>query len=31
MLQQELVQTAAAAGCARLADINRTTVRPHFV
>jgi L-lactate dehydrogenase (cytochrome)/lactate 2-monooxygenase len=31
MLQQELVQTAAAAGCASLADINRTTVRAHFV
>ena len=31
MLQQELVQTAAAAGCARLSDINKTTVRAHFV
>ncbi|MBV9550365.1 MAG: alpha-hydroxy-acid oxidizing protein [Alphaproteobacteria bacterium] len=31
ILQQELVQVAAAAGCARLADINRTTVRTHFV
>ena len=31
MLQQELVQTAAAAGCSRLADINKATVRAHFV
>lgn len=30
MLQQELVQTAAAAGCARLSDINRSTVRANF-
>src|SRR3569833_4086405 len=31
MLQQELVQVAAAAGCARLSDINKATVRSHFV
>jgi isopentenyl diphosphate isomerase/L-lactate dehydrogenase-like FMN-dependent dehydrogenase len=31
MLQQELVQVAAAAGCTRLADINKTTVRTHFI
>jgi 4-hydroxymandelate oxidase len=31
ILQQELVQTAAAAGCARLSDINKTTVKAHFV
>jgi isopentenyl diphosphate isomerase/L-lactate dehydrogenase-like FMN-dependent dehydrogenase len=31
MLQQELVQAAAAAGCAKLSDINKTTVRAHFV
>jgi 4-hydroxymandelate oxidase len=31
MLQQELVQVAAAAGCARLSDINKTTVKAHFV
>ena len=31
MLQQELVQTAAAAGCARLSDINKTTVKANFV
>jgi isopentenyl diphosphate isomerase/L-lactate dehydrogenase-like FMN-dependent dehydrogenase len=31
ILQQELVQVAAAAGCAKLADINKTTVRSHFV
>ncbi|HWU56729.1 MAG TPA: alpha-hydroxy acid oxidase [Rhizomicrobium sp.] len=31
MLQQELVQVAAAAGCARLADINKATVRANFV
>jgi len=31
MLQQELVQAAAAAGCARLSDINKTTVRANFV
>ena len=31
ILQQELVQVAAAAGCARLSDINGTKVRTHFV
>ena len=31
MMQQELVQVAAAAGCAKLSDINKTTVRSHFV
>ncbi len=31
MLQQELVQVAAAAGCAKLSDINKTTVRANFV
>ena len=31
MLQQELVQVAAAAGCAKLSDINKNTVRAHFV
>ena len=31
IMQQELVQVAAAAGCARLSDINKTTVRAHFV
>ena len=31
IMQQELVQTAAAAGCARLSDINKMTVRSHFV
>jgi 4-hydroxymandelate oxidase len=31
ILQQELVQVAAAAGCTRLSDINRTTIRTHFV
>jgi 4-hydroxymandelate oxidase len=31
ILQQELVQVAAAAGCAKLSDINKTTVRSHFV
>ena len=31
MLQQELVQAAAACGCARLADINPSTVKAHFV
>jgi isopentenyl diphosphate isomerase/L-lactate dehydrogenase-like FMN-dependent dehydrogenase len=30
MLQQELVQVAAAAGCATLADINKATVRTNF-
>jgi isopentenyl diphosphate isomerase/L-lactate dehydrogenase-like FMN-dependent dehydrogenase len=31
ILQQELVQAAAAAGCAKLSDINKTTVRANFV
>ena len=31
MLQQELVQTAAARGCARLSDINKKMVRSSFV
>jgi len=31
ILQQELVQVAAAAGCARLSDINKTTVKANFV
>jgi hypothetical protein len=31
ILQQELVQVAAAAGCARLADIGKPAVRTHFV
>jgi isopentenyl diphosphate isomerase/L-lactate dehydrogenase-like FMN-dependent dehydrogenase len=31
ILQQELVQVAAAAGCARLADIGKAAVRAHFV
>ncbi|HEY2008872.1 MAG TPA: alpha-hydroxy acid oxidase [Rhizomicrobium sp.] len=31
MLQQELVQVAAACGCAALSDINKTTVKAHFV
>jgi hypothetical protein len=31
ILQQELLQTAAAAGCTKLSDINRTTVKAHFV
>jgi isopentenyl diphosphate isomerase/L-lactate dehydrogenase-like FMN-dependent dehydrogenase len=31
MLQQELVQTAAAAGCASLSDINKAKVQAHFV
>jgi isopentenyl diphosphate isomerase/L-lactate dehydrogenase-like FMN-dependent dehydrogenase len=31
ILQAELVQAAAAAGCARLADINKTTVKTNFV
>jgi len=30
-LQQELVQVAAAAGCAKLADIDKSTVRANFV
>jgi 4-hydroxymandelate oxidase len=31
ILQQELVQMAAAAGCAKLSDINKTTVKANFV
>jgi 4-hydroxymandelate oxidase len=31
ILQQELVQVAAAAGCARLSDINKTTVKTNFL
>jgi isopentenyl diphosphate isomerase/L-lactate dehydrogenase-like FMN-dependent dehydrogenase len=31
MLQQELVQVAAAAGCRTLPDINKAAVRSHFV
>ena len=31
ILQQELVQVAAAAGCAKLSDINKTMVRTNFV
>ena len=31
ILQQELVQVAAAAGCAKLSDINKTAVRASFV
>jgi isopentenyl diphosphate isomerase/L-lactate dehydrogenase-like FMN-dependent dehydrogenase len=31
MLQQELVQMSAAAGCARLSDINTRVVRANFV
>ena len=31
ILQQELVQVAAAAGCARMADIDKTSIRSHFV
>ena len=31
ILQAELVQSAATAGCATLADINKTTVKTHFV
>lgn len=30
MLQAELVQTAAAAGCTKLSDINKAQVRTHF-
>ena len=30
ILQQELVQAAAACGCAKLSDINRTTVKTYF-
>ena len=31
LLQQELVQAAAAAGCAKLSDINKTRVKANFV
>ena len=31
MIQQELVQTAAAAGCAKLSDINKSKVKANFV
>ena len=31
ILQQELVQVAAAVGCAKLSDINKTTVKAYFV
>ena len=31
ILQQELVQVASAAGCAKLSDINKTTVKANFV
>jgi len=31
IMQQELVQVAAAAGCAKLSDINKAAVRSHFV
>ena len=31
MMQAELVQVAAAAGCAKLSDINKNTVKAHFV
>ena len=31
ILQQELVQVAAACGCAKLSDINKTTVKANFV
>jgi 4-hydroxymandelate oxidase len=31
ILQQELVQAAAACGCAKLSDINKTTVKASFV
>jgi isopentenyl diphosphate isomerase/L-lactate dehydrogenase-like FMN-dependent dehydrogenase len=31
ILQQELLLTAAAAGCAKLSDINKTTVKTRFV
>ncbi len=31
ILQQELVQAAAAAGCTKLSDINKSMVRTHFV
>jgi isopentenyl diphosphate isomerase/L-lactate dehydrogenase-like FMN-dependent dehydrogenase len=31
IMQQELVQVAAASGCVRLSDINKTTVKTNFV
>ncbi len=31
IMQQELVQVASAAGCVKLSDINRTTVKTNFV
>jgi isopentenyl diphosphate isomerase/L-lactate dehydrogenase-like FMN-dependent dehydrogenase len=31
ILQAELVQAAAAAGCAKLSDINKTKIKTHFV
>jgi (S)-2-hydroxy-acid oxidase len=31
ILQQELIQTAAATGCAKLSDINKTMVKTNFV
>lgn len=31
MMQQELVQVAAACGCGKLSDINKTTVKANFV
>lgn len=31
ILQAELIQTAAVAGCSRLSDINKTMVKTHFV
>jgi isopentenyl diphosphate isomerase/L-lactate dehydrogenase-like FMN-dependent dehydrogenase len=31
ILQQELVHVAAACGCAKLSDINKTTVKTNFV
>jgi 4-hydroxymandelate oxidase len=31
ILQAELVQAAAAAGCSKLSDINKTTIKTHFV
>jgi len=31
LIEQELIQTAAATGCAKLSDINTTMVRTHFV
>jgi 4-hydroxymandelate oxidase len=31
IIEQELIKTAAATGCAKLSDIDTTTVRTHFV